>query len=99
MTGVYSLSEVRGFIEPLLRRYNAQGASLFGSYARGEATPESDLDVIVHGGKDFHRPDVFAIAEDLHEASGKRVDVYEESEIDPCSDFGRRIALERLALL
>ncbi len=39
----------------LLVRYNAEYALLFGSYARGEETPDSDIDVVVFGGKDFKK--------------------------------------------
>ena len=99
MTGIYSIAEIRGLVTPLLVKYRASGASLFGSYARGEATPESDLDVIIDGGPDFQPTDIFAIAEDLYESSGKRVDVYEDSEVDPTSEFGRRARAESLVLL
>ncbi len=36
---------------------------LFGSYARGEETPESDIDIIVFGGDGFKKTDIFAFAE------------------------------------
>jgi len=32
---------------PVLRRYGAHRAGVFGSYARGQAGPESDLDLLV----------------------------------------------------
>ena len=37
----------------------------------------------------IHQADIFAIAEDFHIASGKNVDVYDESEIDPATPFGK----------
>lgn len=98
MAGVYSLDELRALIAPLPSRYHASGASPFGSYARGEATPDSDLDVVVRGGADFDPTDVLAIAEDLHEASGKRVDVYEECEIRTDTPLHRSIEAEGLVL-
>lgn len=48
-------------------------ARLFGSYARQEATAESDIDVLVHAG-DGDPFDVLAVAEDLYRATGKSVD-------------------------
>ena len=99
MDKVYSIDEIKHLVAPLLERYGASGASLFSSYARGEATADSDLDVIVRGGSFFYMTDIFAIAEDLYEASGKRVDVYEESEIDTSTEFGKRVAADRLVLL
>lgn len=46
-----TMEEVKTLIQMLLRKYNAEYALLFGSYARGEATAESDIDVVVVGGK------------------------------------------------
>ena len=44
---VYSLDEIKAIAVPLARQYGVAALSLFGSYARGEATPESDLDFLV----------------------------------------------------
>lgn len=42
-------------IKELLARYNAEYSLLFGSYARGDETPESDIDVVVFGGDHFKK--------------------------------------------
>ena len=57
-------------------------ASLFGSYARGEADASSDIDLLLVGQRGFRPLGVFGVAEDLHRISGKAVDVYEISELD-----------------
>lgn len=41
---VYTLEEIRSIAIPIARRYGVAALYLFGSYARGEATPGSDLD-------------------------------------------------------
>ena len=97
-TQVYSRQELRNMILPLVRKYNASDALLFGSYARNEATPESDIDVIIIGGDRFILTDVFAIAEELYEASGKNVDVYEMGEIKVDSQLYRSIMAEGVSL-
>ena len=61
---------------PALReRYEVRSLALFGSYARGEQTAESDLDVLV----EFDRtPDLYqfvGLGLDLEEALGLRVDL------------------------
>lgn len=48
-----SIEEVKAVIMELLHKYNAEYAILFGSYARGDAAEESDIDVIVVGGERF----------------------------------------------
>ena len=37
-------------ILPIVKKNNLKGVYLFGSYARGEATPESDIDLMIVGG-------------------------------------------------
>ena len=81
-------------IAGLLKRYHAERAILFGSYARQEADGRSDIDLVVIGGTGFEPTDVFCLAEDLHRATGKAVDVYELREIDQNSDFFRTILRE-----
>lgn len=88
---VYTFDDLQRLVKPILDRYGAESAVLFGSYARGEATSESDIDLLVKGGELFAPTDVFAIADDLYNASGKRVDVYEESEIRAGSDLMKSI--------
>lgn len=95
---VYSRDEIHAMVAPILRRYNAAYALLFGSYARNEANPQSDIDLVVVG-KDTFRPfDIFAIAEDLHECSGKAVDVYEMREVKQGSPFYCTIMSEGVIL-
>ena len=80
----------------LVKRYGASGAYLFGSYARNAATAASDIDVLVVGGSGFKPTNVFAIAEELYRTFGKRVDVYEEQEIDKDSPLYRSIMEDRV---
>ncbi len=99
MSDVFTIEELARLVDPILQRYGASGASLFGSYARGEATPDSDIDLIVQGGSSFDRRDIFSIAEDLYEEAGKPVDVYEESELNPASEFYRSVKRDELRLV
>ena len=72
-----SLSEVKAVVKELLKRYHAESALLFGSYARGDATPESDIDIISVGGKDFGPRNIFALAEDCLLYTSVPVRLYE----------------------
>ena len=94
-----SVAEIESCIRVLLGRYHAEYALLFGSYARGEATPESDVDVVVVGGPGFRKTNILAFAEDLRTMTGKNVDAFELCELDVDTPFyhtvmqeGRRIA-------
>ena len=94
MEEIYSREALIAVIASLLKKYNAESAILFGSYARREADALSDIDLVVMGGSSFEPTDIFSMAEDLHRATGKAVDVYELCEIDQESDFYRTIVRE-----
>ena len=81
-------------IKTLLVRYHASGAILFGSRARGEATENSDIDLIVIGGGQFHPSDIFDLGEELRMLTGKDADVFEIRELDPETDFYRTAMAE-----
>ena len=46
---VYTLDEIRAIAAPIAKQYGV--AAMFGSYARGEATPKSDLDFRIDKGQ------------------------------------------------
>lgn len=91
---VLSIDEIRNIVKALLQKYHAEYALLFGSYARGEATPDSDIDIIIVGGENFTPRNIFALAEDLREMSGRDADVFELREINHGSPFYESVMKE-----
>ena len=59
---IYSRDEIADVVTSLLKKYRAEKAILFGSYARQEASSGSDIDLVIIGGAEFEPTDVFAIA-------------------------------------
>lgn len=98
MDKIYTQVELMSFIRPLMEKYHVAEVRLFGSYARGEANTASDIDLLLIGSIDFRPMDVFAFAEDLHEISGKAVDVYELREINVNSPLYQSIQREGVAV-
>lgn len=47
---IYSIADIKNAIAPIARQYGAERVYLFGSYARGTATPTSDIDLRIHKG-------------------------------------------------
>ncbi len=47
MFEIYSLDTIRERVIPIAKQYNLDRVTLFGSYARGEATTESDIDLMI----------------------------------------------------
>jgi predicted nucleotidyltransferase len=93
-----SLSEVKAVVKELLKRYHAEYALLFGSYARGDATPDSDIDIIIVGGKDFVPRNIFALAEDLREMTGRNADVFEMREVNTGTPFYESVMKEGIRI-
>lgn len=84
---ILTLDQIKYYVKTLFKKYNIEKAILFGSYARNEATPESDIDIIIIGNNRFEIFDIFAIGEELRSLTGKKVDAYEINEINKNSDI------------
>jgi hypothetical protein len=59
----------------ILRRHGVRSASLFGSYARGDARPDSDLDLLVTYSPGTNLLRVLALQDELEAAAGTQVDL------------------------
>ncbi len=75
MTGDEIRQTLREHQSILAGRFGVRSLALFGSVARGEATAESDVDLLV----EFDRPvglfELFALQDELELILGRRVDV------------------------
>jgi predicted nucleotidyltransferase len=77
-------------------KHGASDVRVFGSVARGEAGPESDLDVLVRLEPGRSLLDLCALGDELEDALGCRVDVVTEAAISPY--LRDRILAEAVAL-
>lgn len=93
---VFTKENIVRLVTPIARKYRIEKIYLFGSYARGEADEESDLDFLVFGGENFKLTDILAMGEELRETLHKKVDIYEIREIDSDSDFYRTLMKEKV---
>ena len=69
---VYKIEEITNIIRPIAEEYKIDRVCLFGSYARGEATDKSDIDLIVGKGN-FKGFKFGGLYEDLIEAFQKKL--------------------------
>lgn len=95
-SSVLTLDYIKSKIAPIARKYGVDEIYVFGSYARGESTSNSDVDLLVFGGKNFKPTNVFALAEEIRHILDKDVDMFEISEINVGSEFYDRVMEERI---
>ena len=93
---IFTLDEIKKLVAPIAEKYHTEEVYLFGSYARGEATAESDLDFLVFGGKNFKLTNILGFSEKLRELTQKNVDAFEICEINQGSDFYKTVMKEKV---
>lgn len=72
--------------ETIVRICRANGAvrvAMFGSLARGDATPDSDVDLLVRFGKPIGLLALVRLERELSEALGRDVDLLTEGAVSP----------------
>ncbi len=72
---IYTIKEIKQIILPILRKYGIKEVYLFGSYARGEANINSDIDIFCEEGDIESLLVQVEMEEELKEALKKEVDV------------------------
>ncbi len=77
------LKDKRDEIIRTANRHGARTVHIFGSRARGEANPGSDLDLLVTLDEHASLLDIVAIKQDLEDLLGCKVDVLTEDAISP----------------
>ena len=93
---VLTITDIQRIIKPLAEKYRICEVYIFGSYARNEATVDSDIDFLIFGGKNFKLTSVFAFAEELRMIIQKEIDVFEINEVNKDSLFYETIIKERV---
>jgi predicted nucleotidyltransferase len=79
---VYTVEELRQIITPIAKKYNIAAVYIFGSYARGDATDSSDVDVLFRReGSAIRGILMGALYEELRETIGKGIDLVTEESL------------------
>jgi predicted nucleotidyltransferase len=80
---IYTLDDLKQKIAPIARKYDIPAVYVFGSYARGEATDDSDVDLLISrkGSKIVSLFDLGALYNDLNEELGICLDLVTEDSL------------------
>ncbi|MCX5846984.1 MAG: nucleotidyltransferase family protein [Deltaproteobacteria bacterium] len=77
------LREKREEILRIATKHGARNLRIFGSFARGEERPDSDIDLLVEMERDRSLLDIIAIKHDLEDLIHRKVDVVTPNAISP----------------
>lgn len=85
---IYTIKQIKDIIKPILNKHNIYNIYLFGSYSRGEATKESDIDIFCEKGNIRTLIDQGKLEDELELKLKKEVDlIFTSSTMD---DFFRQ---------
>ena len=104
---VYSIEELKRRIAPVAEKYGLREVYLFGSYARSEATEQSDVDILIdRAGSNVRGAfEMGGLYEDLCASIGKEVDLVTTQTLEQSSTrqrsplFIQNIQAERIRLI
>lgn len=72
---ILTIKEIKDRIRPIIKKHNIKEVYLFGSYARGEANRNSDVDIYCDKGDIKTLLDEIGLIDELKNALGKSVDL------------------------
>lgn len=98
---VYSFEEIAERVRPVAEKYGLKSVYLFGSYARGDAGDDSDVDLLIDDGEVHGLFWLGGVYSDLRTALEKEVDMVtfrmleEQRETPYGGRFAREVELDR----
>ena len=84
-----TLDEIKTKVSDKARQYGVKKVYLFGSYARGEANPGSDIDICIEKGSIRTLFELSGFCQDLEEILGNKVDLVTTSGLS--GDFKEQV--------
>lgn len=103
---IYTQKQIADLVTPIAKKYRIPVVYLFGSYARGNATEDSDIDLLIDikgtGIKSLLQ--LSAVMLELENATGKNIDLITTNSLEQKSDristlhFRDAVARERMEL-
>ncbi|OGY08901.1 MAG: hypothetical protein A2700_00195 [Candidatus Blackburnbacteria bacterium RIFCSPHIGHO2_01_FULL_44_64] len=92
-----ALDNIRNKALPILKRAGVTRSALFGSYVRGEAQPDSDIDILIEPPQGAGLFTIVALKRSLEGALKKKVDLITYRSLHPA--LREKILKEQIAIL
>lgn len=86
---IYTLQEIQAILNPVFADHNVKKAVLFGSYAKGHANSDSDVDIFVDSG--LKGLAFYGLLEDVVTSLDKDVDLLDKAQVIPFSEVHNEI--------
>ena len=96
MTPLELLKQKRNDIQRVASKHGAYNIRVFGSVARGEARPDSDIDLLIEKGPTTSSWFPAGLVLELEEMLGRRVEIVTETALNP--DLRERVHREAIPL-
>lgn len=78
-----SVSDISEAMSQIASHYDIERVWLFGSFARGEANEQSDIDLCLETGPDFSLFDAGGVGFEVEQLLGRKVDIVAEDTLYP----------------
>lgn len=82
-THIYTIDEIKALAAPVAKRHDIAALYLFGSYARGEATSDSDLDFRIDKGRALSLFQLGGLYNDFERIFQKNMDIMTTQMLSP----------------
>ena len=93
---VYTTDSIKAVLQPVFNEYKIKKATLFGSYAKGVATPRSDVDLLLDSG--LKGLSFVGLIEAIRAALDKDVDIMDITHIIPDSYIYNEISRDGVTI-
>jgi len=91
------IKEIKGVLVEVLKKYEVKRAAFFGSIVRGEATEDSDIDLLIEFEGRKSLLDLVGLKLELQELLGREVDIITYKSLHPL--LKERILNEQVVVL
>lgn len=88
---IYTVEEIKEILNKILKDLPVYTVILFGSYAKNEARPNSDIDFIIDTKETLMGFKLFSLITKIEQAFNKDVDAFEKAEIIENSKIAEEI--------